>query len=289
MTNFFKSLYISAYVTALVLAVTHSLVGLTQDGIHSFWLATLIATVPSLGFFVRLFLMPIARTSANLVFMPLFAAIGTGLSFLLPYTEAQAIFLWAYGVGVGLCGSLLYIFWYSKLGRTESAALEIGKVLPNLNLLSSTGSPWSSSAQLSNPALFLFFRGNWCPLCMAQIKEISEHYQALESMGVDVYLVSPQPDAHTKALANKFQVNFNFMVDEDNAAAKTLGIDASHGTPKGMEVLGYDSDTVLPTAILLDAQQKVIMADQTNNYRVRPEPKTFIDAFRAAGIGQPTI
>ena len=74
------------------------------------------------------------------------------------------------------------------------------------------------------------------------------------------------------------------MIDEDNQAARILGIEALQGTPKGLEVLGYESDTVLPTAILTNQQGEVIYTDQTDNYRVRPEPETFIEVFQKAGV-----
>ena len=101
---------------------------------------------------------------------------------------------------------------------------------------------------------------------------------------MSVFLVSPQPETHTKSLAKKFNVNYHFMVDERNQAASLLGIDAKHGTPKGMEVLGYDSDTVLPTAILTDQNGNILFTDQTDNYRVRPEPDTFLRVFTEHGL-----
>ncbi len=40
--------------------------------------------------------------------------------------------------------------------------------------------------------------------------------------------------------------------------------------------MGYDSDTVLPTVIITDEKGKIIFVDLTDNYRVRPEPETFL-------------
>ena len=58
-----------------------------------------------------------------------------------------------------------------------------------------------------------------------------------------------------------------------------LGIDHSYGTPMGMQMLGYDSETILPTVVIADGEGKIILADQTDNYRIRPEPETFLRAF----------
>ncbi|MFT6123695.1 MAG: peroxiredoxin [Oleiphilaceae bacterium] len=284
MTNLIKSIYISLYITLLSLVSIHAAIGLFDSGINSVWLGIAIGIWPALLFFVKLFAAPTARTSANLNTLIVTAFIGAILSFFLSQNTIQQAYAFAYGSGLGIGGLLLYIFWYSRLGRKENIALKTGKKLPKFELKTSAGVAWSSADLDQHPALILFFRGNWCPLCMAQIKEVAASYQALEKLGVSVFLVSPQPEKHTQALAKKFNVNYHFMVDEQNQAAGLLGIDAKHGTPKGMEVLGYDSDTVLPTAILTDQNGVILFTDQTDNYRVRPEPDTFLRVFTEHGL-----
>ena len=125
----------------------------------------------------------------------------------------------------------------------------------------------------------MFYRGNWCPLCMAQIKEIAQDYKNLEAKGIQTVLISPQPHRHTKHLAKKFDVGFQFLVDKNNAVARQLNIIAKNGLPTGFQVLGYDSDTVMPTIILTDEGGKIIHSDLTSNYRVRPEPKDLLKYF----------
>lgn len=78
------------------------------------------------------------------------------------------------------------------------------------------------------------------------------------------------------------KVNFHFLNDKDNKMARKLNIDHAHGTPLGMEVFGYTSETVLPTVIIANEEGKVIFLDQTDNYRVRPEPETFLNILDAS-------
>jgi len=279
MPNLLKSFYISFYVSALLAASLH--IGtelLTAPSI--FWAGAAISIWPALLFFIRLFIAPIARTSPNLNRLIACAGLGLIVGVLSYDNNAEAIWFYLYNSALGVAGSVLYIYWYSRLGRINSAELANGATLPPFQLKSADGTMWDSSDAKNYPALMLFFRGNWCPLCMAQIKEIASLYQQLDRMGIKVLLVSPQPEKHTQSLASKFNVNFTFLVDENGAVAKRLGIDAKQGTPKGMEVLGYESDTVLPTAIALDSAGKIIWTDQTDNYRVRPEPEMFINVFR---------
>ncbi len=94
-------------------------------------------------------------------------------------------------------------------------------------------------------------------------------------MGLSVVLISPQSAAKSQNLANKFDLPMTFLRDRGNIAAKQLGILHQWGTPMGMQVLGYDSDTVMPTVILTDERGTIVYSDQTDNYRVRPEPGIF--------------
>ena len=64
--------------------------------------------------------------------------------------------------------------------------------------------------------------------------------------------------------------------------ARSLGIELENGPPFGMQALGYESETVLPTVIVVERGGRILWADETDNYRVRPEPETFIEILRAA-------
>jgi len=118
---------------------------------------------------------------------------------------------------------------------------------------------------------------------MAQIKEIAVQYQQLADHGVQIVLISPQPHKHTQKLAQRFEVPFIYLVDSGNKVARQLNLLAKNGLPFGMQLLGYDSDTVMPTVIITDDEGKIIFADLTDNYRVRPEPETFMRVLSGAG------
>ena len=169
-------------------------------------------------------------------------------------------------------GWFLYVKWYSVYGDRSNALLTKGQTLPSLKFEDEKGNLVTSGSFLGKKSILMFYRGNWCPLCMAQIKELSNEYRNLEAKGIQTVLISPQPHAHTRGLAKKFDVGFKFLVDKNNAAAEHLNIVQKNGLPTGLQVLGYDSDTVMPTVILTDEEGKIIHSDLTSNYRIRPEP-----------------
>jgi peroxiredoxin len=115
---------------------------------------------------------------------------------------------------------------------------------------------------------------------MAQIKEIAKQYKELEDLGVNIVLISPQPHKFSRSLANRYNLGFHFLTDIDHKAAKQFGIFSKNGLPAGFQILGYESDTVLPTIIITDKEGKIIYNEVADNYRVRPEPETFLKIIR---------
>ncbi|HEY8218523.1 MAG TPA: hypothetical protein VIF86_00335 [Methylobacter sp.] len=89
-------------------------------------------------------------------------------------------------------------------------------------------------------------------------------------------LAQPYPDLP----AGNFGAEFGFISDKGNAAARALGIAQAHGLPMGMQIMGYDSETVLPTVIITGKGGKIIWTYETDNYRIRPEPDVYLEVLR---------
>lgn len=279
-----KRFFVSPYAMALFIATSHSIYMLAKTGLGSAWLNTawlgaLIATLPGAFFFSRLMLSNVARTSDNTPLLWGSGLIGSVIALMLPSESALPLL---YAVFVGLIGGLLYDFWYSRFGLRDDSVLSVGKDLPDFELYYPNGSRLSSSEIKKAPALMLFYRGNWCPLCMAQIEEIAALYRSLNERGVQIYLVSNQSDDNSAKLAEKFEVDMNFMVDKQGKVAETFKIKQAGGTPAG--IMGYDADTNMPTVLISDKGGKIIFVDLTDNYRVRPEPDTFIRVLDDHGV-----
>ncbi|MDF1629803.1 MAG: redoxin domain-containing protein [Alcanivoracaceae bacterium] len=276
-----KSLFISLWITLLVLGLGHAGWMLWQQPAHGAGWAVVVALLPALTFFLWLLVATVARTGATL--WPLTAGPLIGLVAWLVSDRASLMPL-VHILGTGLAGGLLYQFWYSRFNREQSAVLTVGQRLPTLQFAGADGKAVRTD-ELAGPLLLIFYRGNWCPLCMAQIREVAGQYRELHARGVTTLLVSPQPHENTSSLAQRFEVPFLFLVDEGNRVARQLGIVAENGLPAGLEVLGYDSDTVMPTVVMTNAAGEIIFSDQTDNYRIRPEPDVFIRILDQAGVG----
>ena len=278
--NLLKSIFISTFpVIALAIAI-YAGMDLLKNGLSWQYVGAFLAAFPIVLFFTLVFLNKKPRTSANL--LPWTMTIGFGMLLsIIGLAESQVTGLFLAAIASSLWG--LYLVWYSKFdNRAANNILKVGQILPNFELEDSQTNPVVSDSFKGNPSIYMFYRGNWCPLCMAQIKEIAEQYKALEKRGVNMVLVSPQPHKNTASLAKKFQVGFHFLVDKGNQVAQQLKILSKNGLPFGFQALGYDSDTVMPTIIITNKHGKILFADLTDNYRVRPEPSTFLQILDKA-------
>ncbi|MBL4798216.1 MAG: AhpC/TSA family protein [Oleispira sp.] len=281
-----KSLFIGIYPVIAIGLLISPFVGLGSPT----WLMALaiIAALPFPLFLGNLFRYQTARTSENLnalYAIPALALILSVIGILVTGLESAEYLINVMTITSAITGNLLYVFWYSRFGREDNSLLKVGGRLPEFSLKDAAGNSITSQEIGSQASLIMFYRGNWCPLCMAQIKEVAEQYRELEKRGIKIYMVSPQSEGHTGDLAKRFDVNMNFLIDEDNKAASMLQIVAKNGLPMGLQVLGYDSDTVMPTVVMTNSEGEIIFADLTDNYRVRPEPGDFLRVFDGQQAG----
>lgn len=264
------------YLMIATAAIVHCVVHLSRLPDASLaWVGALVAIVPLVTFMSSLMIYRRARTGRNQYFVLVPAVLGTVLSFVGFESPAS----W-YALFLGLIPSFLYVYWYSIYDRTGPTPLVVGGTLPELELFDTDGNPVIQTE--GKHGLYMFLRGNWCPLCMAQVTEISGQYRELEARGVEVFLIARQSDEHTRSLAKRFDAPIRFCSDADGAMARKLGIEDIGGVPFGMEPMGYESDTLLPTVVIADPDRRIIFADLTDNYRVRPEPSTFLAALDAS-------
>ena len=274
--NLLKSVFISGFVAWLALVSLYAFTQLIRgtEPLIS-WLGLALSAFAPLVFFIKVFLFKSPRTPRHPVEYSILSGLGLVLTMAMSFRHADsagAMHIWA---GITLLGWLVYLRWYSVFHDRDAEALRVGSPLPDFRLESLHGHVVSSESFMAKPHLLVFYRGNWCPFCTAQIEELAGRYKQLEVSGISVVLISPQSIKKNQALASRFDIPMIFLRDRENTAAKQLGIYQKWGTPMGMQLLGYESDTVLPTVILTNSQGQIVFSDQTDNYRVRPEPAVF--------------
>lgn len=283
--NLLKSIFVSTYMMAIMGIAGYAGWMLYQDENPTAWSGVLLTVVPILTVLMRAMMFKnLARTSAHFPLINLMGFVGVvlaGYIWVTTGTESLAALLAA----IGWVTFLLYSYWYSTYdNRQPSEKLVIGTKLPHFTVRDINDNPVSSAQLTDRPAILIFYRGNWCPFCSAQLKELIARYKEIDALGVRVAMIAPQPHENTVGVSKIYDAKFDFLTDEGNAAAHALGIEHKNGLPMGMQMLGYDSDTVMPTVIITGKDGKIVWTHETDNYRVRPEPDTYLQVLRQHGL-----
>lgn len=248
------------------------------------WIGTFFATF-TMPFFLMVLSQAfgIARTSKNLPVIQLINLTAVAWVMFQLVTRGGPLDAAEYvALGLAVFGALTmqwYIRVFSNYGRKASASIVRGQPLPDLPLQRLDKTTTSSASFIGNKTLLVFFRANWCPFCMNQLKEIRAKADQLAQADVKVKFISNQGIENSQKLAGNLDLpaHFEILQDDDLRAAMALGIEDIGGAPSGMP--GYPPDTVMATAIALDETGRVLFGDETDNYRIRPHPDTFLHVF----------
>jgi len=107
----------------------------------------------------------------------------------------------------------------------SSRRLENGETLPDLILPSVSGPTVSLKEYVQGAwSVVLFYRGNWCPFCNAQLNAFQRKLPELEQLGVRVIAISADVAAEAQQTVERHQLTFPVLYGADPAgAAKTFG------------------------------------------------------------------
>ncbi len=263
------------------------------SGGNPMWIGSMMAMLP-LPFFLIIMTnaFGITRTTTRLPLVQLISLAGLALTVYTLFSTVQGpetISQYA-ALILSIIGAVFvqwYVWSYSNYGRKKSSAIVKGRPLPDLPFWRLNGEEIRSSSFGGSKTLLVFFRANWCPFCMGQLKEVLAKAEQLKADGVQVKFISNQSVKHSEELAEKLNLPSHYEILQDNnlRAARVLGIEDLGGTPAGMSA--FPKDTVMATVIALDDKGNVLFGDETDNYRVRPHPDTFIHVFENPGLSGP--
>ena len=94
-------------------------------------------------------------------------------------------------------------------------------------------------------------------------------------------MVTPRPLETTRRVAEFFEVEFDFWLDDDLSVARQLGLLHESGVPRDYQK-EYGEDTVWPTALVIDPDGIICYAELSKNLADRPNPETLLRELRKA-------
>jgi peroxiredoxin len=172
-------------------------------------------------------------------------------------------------------------WWFRRAGRSVPDLIQRGRPLPDFAAVDENGDPVRSTELHGTAAVMLFVRGNWCPFCSSQVRDLSRHYTDIVDLGTRLILVTPKPLQTTRRVAEFFNVEFDFWLDADLTATRALGLLHSSAVPDDYEV-EYGEDTVWPTALVIDPNGVIRYVELSKFIADRPNPRKLLQELRKA-------
>ena len=127
----------------------------------------------------------------------------------------------------------------------------------------------------------LFVRGNWCPFCSSQVENLTSYYKNIVDLGGQLIFVTPKPLETTRRVAEFFEVEFDFWLDESLAIARQLGLLHEVAVPVDHRK-EYGADTVWPTALVIDRSGIIRFTELSDHISDRPDPQVLLRELRRA-------
>ena len=169
------------------------------------------------------------------------------------------------------------MYFRTGSGRPVPELLRRGHPLPDFSAVDEQGDPVRSTQLHGSATVLLFVRGSWCPFCSSQVENLTRYYKDIVDLGARLILVTPKPLETTRRVAEFFEVEFDFWLDESLQVARQLELVDSAGVP-GEFQKEYGSDTIWPTAIVVDAAGIITYVKLAKTIADRPDPKDLLKA-----------
>ena len=189
-----------------------------------------------------------------------------------------------------------FILWVLPQRHTPIGDIKVAEgdqIIP-FKALTTEGKPFDSSELAGKRVLFKFFRGGWCPYCVAELAAFNEMVPELEKMGVQIIALSK--DIPSEAAVNKSRdgLDFDLLSDPDLSVIRAYGVEhhkalGQSKNPKstigglalGLAPFSFQA-MAIPTTLLIDETGVIRWIDQTDDYRLRSSTDRVMTAVKRA-------
>jgi peroxiredoxin len=167
-----------------------------------------------------------------------------------------------------------------------------GDRMPSFVLKDQDGNTVSSADLLKRgPLVVSFFRGTWCPYCVAELRALSDYADEIVKAGGSIVTISPQSPEQQDAevLAG---IRFPVLYDRDNAVGKQFGL--VYDFPEDLKKLYQDVfkndisvqngveawQLPIPARYVVTRDGDIVDAQIDPDYRYRPEPLVTLSVLK---------
>jgi peroxiredoxin len=169
--------------------------------------------------------------------------------------------------------------------------LPIGAIAPIFALPDSQGQTVNSAEMLARgPLIVVFFRGRWCPFCVAQLEAWNQLPPQLHAARAEVVAISPQTVHQCDLMRDQHKLRLALLSDPGNRVARQFGLvyrvsdeqqKLFRRTFVNLPFINGDEswELPLPATYLLNRDGRILFAAADPDYTIRPEPEEVLAKF----------
>ncbi len=195
----------------------------------------------------------------------------------------------AFAVGTGLAGGVAAGFAIAAglafLGLSAASgqaavvpAVAVGGPVVDFTACDAEGRPFALAGLRGAPVLLKFFRGHWCPYCVAELRRWEELRPELDARGIQIVTVCADGAEQIRAGRGKHGLRAVMIPDPDLVLTDRFNL----RNPKNFALKsGIIVPLPIPTTILVDSAGIVRWIDRSTDYMRRSDPAQVLAAIRA--------
>lgn len=168
------------------------------------------------------------------------------------------------------------------LGTTKSRLpsqtpnLSVGRNAPDFTVVDAEGEPVRLSNLRGTPVLLKFYRGFWCPYCVAELEQLAGFSSRFDDLRVKLVAISSDTIDELRKFQSKHDWNILLLADPALAAHQRYKIARRTFAP----TRGPFRELAVPTTILLGADGRILWFELADDFRVRPQAEAVFDLVR---------
>lgn len=157
--------------------------------------------------------------------------------------------------------------------------LKVGDKAPDFMLPNASNELVSLSDCLkTGPVIVKFYRGEWCPICNLDLKELQQYLKRLENFNAVVLAISPQKPDDSLTMVQKNKLGFEVLSDGDQKVISNYRLKFDPGEDyhnrRDLSLLNADGSNTLPVpaTFVVAVDFTIIAAHVEANYTKRMHP-----------------
>jgi peroxiredoxin len=172
----------------------------------------------------------------------------------------------------------LFLLGTSTSGLPDQRpSVAVGSSAPNFTALDADGLDFRLADLRGSHVLLKFYRGYWCPYCVAELTQLNNFAKDFAALGVEIVAVSSDRVDELREFKLKHVWDIKLVADPALAAHRLYNVQSRNFAPKR----GPFRDLAIPTTMLIDKYGRVLWIQQSTDFRERPQASAVLAEIKS--------